>query len=234
MSNKIIPSIITALGLALGGFFIGNGFFKARSLDRYVTVKGLAEKEVDADMAIWPIVFNEPGNNLKTVNSTIQSEARLIQDFLTRAGFGSEEVSIGVSTVTDNQATGYYAGNNQPFRYLGQGRITVNSEQVDLVRQTMSRLNELIDLGVVIAQENYDARVQFLFTRLNDIKPEMIEEATLNARQAAQKFAEDSGSDINKIRRADQGLFTISNRDLNSPHKKKVRVVTTIEYLLED
>ena len=138
------------------------------------------------------------------------------------------------ASVTDLQAERYGYNNEDPFRYKAVSVVTVASDKIDLVRGLMNKQGDLLKKGVVIAGDDYQFQTVFSFNGLNDIKPEMVAEATQNARLTAQKFAEDSDSRIGKIRSASQGQFSISNRDQNTPHIKVVRVVTTIEYSLKD
>ncbi len=235
-SENLLPAILITIGLSLAGYFIGNGIFKTKALDRYVTVKGLAVKEVDANLAIWPISFSEASNDLNALQATLESNTTAIKQFLKERGFDDTEVSVGTQSITDFQASQYYGNAEQRrYRYLGKGKLTVRTAKVDELVKTLGNLSTLIGQGIILGDENYyESRVQYLYTNLNQIKPEMIEKATINARQAATKFAQDSGSKVGKIRQANQGLFSISERDYNSPHKKKIRVVTTIEYYLED
>jgi hypothetical protein len=136
--------------------------------------------------------------------------------------------------MVDRQAQAYANAPDIKFRYAATSTITVYSTKVDQVRNAMTQLVELGKQGLAIAGADYEARTQFLFTRLNDIKPDMIEAATRNAREVATRFAQDSDSQLGKIRRASQGQFSIDDRDSNTPHIKKVRVVSTVEYYLSD
>jgi hypothetical protein len=125
------------------------------------------------------------------------------------------------------------SGEEEPFRYSAQATVLVRSSDVETVRTAMERSLELQGRGVAVAR-NYESQSQFIYTALNEIKPEMIAEATRNAREAARQFAEDSGSEVGKIMRATQGLFTIEDVDSSMPHRKIVRVVTTVDFLLTD
>ena len=112
--------------------------------------------------------------------------------------------------------------------------VTVYTDKIDGVRAALSEISELGKAGIVIAGDSYDNRTQYFFTKLNEIKPDMVEEATRNAREVAEKFARDSDSSVGKIKRATQGQFSIADRDQNNPHIKKVRVVSTVVYYLAD
>ena len=230
---SLVLGLAIAAGLATAGYLIGNGWVSARELDRTVTVKGLSEREAAADIAIWPIAFNVANNDLEALVRTVEAQTQVITRFLTDAGFVDDEITVNPPAITDKQAQNYGNGNVQ-FRYLAQTTITVYTRNIEATRMARARLLELGKAGITIAQDNYEARTQYLFEGLNRIKPEMIEEATRNARLVAQKFAEDSGSTLGKIRKARQGQFSISDRDSNNPHIKKIRVVSTLEYYLTD
>ncbi len=235
MNQIAIPfaGLLLAAGLALGGFFIGNGFYQSRALERTVEVKGLAEREVPADTAIWPIQFTIAGNELEPLLSRLEEQGEQVRAFLTLQGFADDEISVGAPSITDRHAQGY-GDPNVRFRYAVSQVITVFTGKVDAVRGAGRELLELGKAGIVFSQDNYEYRTQYLFNGLNDIKPAMIEEATRNAREVAEKFAADSDSRLGKIRDARQGQFSISDRDSNNPHVKNVRVVSTLEYYLVD
>ena len=233
-TSVIILGVSIALGLFLGGLTISRALYKTRAADRFVTVKGLAEREVPADLAIWPITFKEVGNDLTSLQKNIDRNRDLITGFLVEQGFEKTGISHSPPRIIDVQAENYYGDRNQPYyRFKAQTTVTLRSGEVQKVKETMEKSGELVGKGIVMA-ENWENRTEFLFTSLNDIKPEMIREATINAREAAEKFAEDSGSKVGNIRKATQGLFSISDRDANSPDIKVVRVVTTMEYFLTD
>ena len=237
-SKRIVEAIILGAflcaGLVILGALISGSVVKIKSLDRTVTVKGLSEREVPANIAIWPIQFSEADNNLLNLYSVIQKKSEIIIEFLEKNGFTDDEISISAIAVIDRQAQGYGDMNKIKFRYSANSTISVYSKKVDMVRNTMKKLVELGKQRIAIAGQDYQTRTQFLFTNLNEIKPEMIEEATKNARNVAVKFAKDSNSKLGKIKKARQGQFSISDRDSNTPHIKKVRVVSTLEYYLSD
>lgn len=239
MNNKPVYSAIllggfVCIGLMALGYQISKGIIHIKSLDRTVTVKGLSEREVPADIAIWPITFQEAGNDLNDLFSSIQIKNALVVDYLKNLGFETEEISVSPPGILDKQAAGYSGSDTFKFRYSGDSTITVYSENVGNIREAMNRLVELGKQGIAFARQGYQTQTEFIFTKLNDIKPEMIEEATKNAREVAEKFARDSNSTLGKIKRASQGQFSIGNRDNNTPYIKKVRVVSTIEYYLSD
>jgi len=239
MENKQNGQIVAAgfligLGLVLLGFFLKNGIENFKEMDRVVAVKGLSEMEVKADRVIWPLMYKEIGDNLLELNTNITTKNEAIISFLKANGLKDEEITISAPEIIDMQAERYSSNNNVPYRYNATSVITVASTRVDLIRRLMQNQSELITKGIALTGDDYRFQKQFLFTGLNKIKPGMIEEATKNARASALKFAQDSESKLGKICSADQGQFSISDRDANTPYIKSVRVVTTINYYLED
>ncbi len=234
--SKSIASILAVgvfLGLTLLGMQLAHAIDSFKAWDRVVTVKGLSEKEYLADKVIWPIQFIEAGNDLIALNKTLQRNSQIIVDFLESAGLESNDITIGVPKITDKLAQSY-GGERTEFRYSAMQSITVYSERVEFVRSLMGSISALVSDGIVFSSPGYEGSTEFLFSRLNEIKPAMIEEATKNARAVAHKFANDSASQLGKIRSARQGQFSIVARDNHHPHIKKVRVVSTIEYTLVD
>jgi hypothetical protein len=231
LSSAILGGAV-ALGLAVGGYFIGHGLLKARSSERFVTVKGLAEREVKADLAIWPVVFAVTADDLVTLQSRADDSARKIRAFLQR-DFEGEPVSVSAPRVQDREAQGVMREQANLSRYVAEVTVTLRTGRVDAVKAALERSGELVKQGVAIVQ-NYEARTDYLFTQLDQIKPEMIAAATKDARHAAEQFASDSGSQVGAIRHAQQGYFTVEDRDPFSPEFKKIRVVTTVEFFLLD
>lgn len=230
---QIIKASIIAVGLVLLGLSIRSGIVKFKQLDRVVSVKGLAEREVKADKVTWPLVYKELGNDPSAMYTLLEKKNRQVVAFLKSGGISDSEISVNPPLISDRQADNY--GNEiMNFRYKATSVITVTSGNVDKVRQLMRRQTELMRQGIAIVGEEYgNNATTYDFTKLNSIKPEMVEEATKNARATAEKFAADSGSKIGGIRSASQGQFSIENRDSNTPYIKSVRVVSTIEYTLE-
>lgn len=225
--------LFIGIGLVILGLFIKNGIENFKEMDRVVAVKGLSEKEVKADRVIWPLMYKEIGDDLLDLNSKITEKNNAIIKFLDTNGIKAEEITVSAPEVIDMQAE-RYSNNQAQYRYNVTSVITVTSIKIDLIRKLMENQSELIKKGIALTSEDYKYQKQFLFTGLNKIKPEMIEEATKNARTSALKFAQDSESKLGKIRSADQGQFSINDRDANTPYIKSVRVVTTIYYYLED
>ncbi len=233
INSHVLSASIVALGLVIAGFCLRSGIVKFKQLDRVVSVKGLAEREVKADKVTWPLTYKELGNDPSLMYSTLEAKNAKVVAFLKSAGITDEEISINPPLISDRQADNY--GNEiMNYRYKATSVITVTSANVDKVRQLMRRTAELMKQGIAIVGGDYgDSTVSYEFTKLNSIKPAMVEEATKNARSTAEKFAADSDSKIGGIRTATQGQFSIDDRDANTPYIKRVRVVSTIEYTLE-
>lgn len=222
--------ICIMIGLMVLGNCVGNGIEAIANKDRYVTVKGLAEREVMANKVTWPLPYKCVGNNLNELYITVEKNKQAIVTFLKDNGITENEILFTAPTVTDREAQSY-TYNNLKYRYQVEAVITVISSQVEKVMALMNSQAELMKQGIAIGQD-YSYLTQFEFTSLNELKPEMIEEATRNARAVAQKFADDSQSKLGGIRQANQGQFSI-NSDRNTPQLKKIRVVTTIDYFLK-
>lgn len=221
-----------ALGIALAGALIASALFRARAAERTVTVKGFAEREIPADLVLWPVSFVVTAGDLVTLQQRYESAAAPITAFL-RADFADDEYALTAPRVTDRQAQSYGPENRGLDRYVAEGTVAVRTSKIDAARAAMQRSTELVKQGVALVR-NYEQQTEYVFTKLDSVKPEMIAEATRDARRAAEQFAQDSGSRVGGIRSAQQGLFTVDNRDPFSPEIKKVRVVTTVQYFLED
>lgn len=230
VQQNLIAGVCVAIGIASVGVSLKAGIDHFVDRDRVVTVKGLAERNVQADYVIWPVTFRVTGNDLSALYEKAQTQSEEIRNFLISQGIKAQDISQGTPSVQDLHAD-FYGNNLPPERYRMEMAVSVATTDVDTVLKAMVNQSELIQKGVLFTQ-NY--RTQFSFNGLNSIKPEMVEEATKNARSTAQKFAEDSDSELGKIRRASQGQFSIYDRDSNTPYIKCVRVVTTVEYYLKD
>lgn len=234
MKNLRIEALIIAAGIIVLGIFFRLAVADFIGKDRIVTVKGLAEMEVKADKVIWPLMFKEIGNSPTEMYSRIEEKNKEIVQFLTKNGIKPEEISINPPDVSDRKAN-LYNNEEASERYIASSTIIVTSSNVDGVRQLMARQSELMKRGIALVAGDYNsASLSYEFTRLNDIKPQMIEDATKKARTTAEKFAKDSESRLGKIKTASQGQFSIEDRDEHTSHIKKVRVVTTVEYYLKD
>lgn len=234
MKNYNKEAIILCIGLIIMGACIADGLTSAFQSDRIVTVKGLSEREVPADKVTWPLVYKELGNEPAEMYNRLATKNRQVIEFLKQKGISEGEISENAIQVSDRQADSYDQ-NNVLYRYKATSVITVTSNQVELIRKIMQSQSELMKMGIALVTEEYGTNtVKYEFTELNQIKPDMIEESTKNARATAEKFAKDSDSKLGKIRKASQGQFSIENRDGNTPYIKRIRVVSTIEYYIED
>lgn len=222
------------LGLAALGFLVQQMAVKFKEYERVVNVKGLAEQEVAADTVIWPIQFTVADNQVGSLFETLEQQSGLITAFLQQSGVEASAISRAAPNVIDKKAQQYGEGDRAEFRYIASQTLTVYSKDVAKIRGLISAIGQLGRQGIVFNQDPYQNRVEYSFTALNELKPQMIEEATKQAREVALKFAQDSQSQLGKIKTASQGQFSISDRDANTPHIKKVRVVTTVEYYLSD
>ena len=233
----LLAAVVIAIGVAVGGKFVGDGFRDGRAADRYVTVKGVAERDVTADLAVWPVRITETGDDLGAAQSRLEQAVDALVVFLIGEGLDREAIAPGRVEVTDLLAQSYRPDGIDKGRFILAQTVTVRTADVDAVDAASSRIGELLKMGIVLADTGGPA---YAFTRLNDIKPDMIAEATRAAREGAQRFAEDSASTVGAIRRANQGVFTIGPRTAvatGNPAgeiEKRVRVVSTIDFFLRD
>jgi hypothetical protein len=234
-----LSALIMAAGIIVAALVLAGGLVKSRSADRYVTVKGISERDVKAGLAIWPLRFVSTDDSLDIAQTGIAKAQATVLAFLDRHGIPQSMTEIQGLEVTDVLTNPYRSG-PATSRYIIAQTLVVRAENADLVLAASQKVSELVDAGVVLSAQNGPITPTYLFTKLNDLKPEMIGEATSSARRAAEQFALDSGSRILGIRRANQGVFEILPRDRaqgmseeNQIHKT-VRVVTTVEYQLAD
>ena len=232
--GKFYSGLFIMIGLIVLGMMMPRAVDRFRSFDRTVNVKGLCEREVKADKVIWPVVYRVMANDVQTVyDQTDRNNAEIIS-FLKSGGINESEITVSVPEISDKYAT-EYGSNDRAFRYIAKNVITVCTSDVGAVLALMARQSDLLKKGIVTGGSNqWENPVEFKYESLNEIKPEMIEDATRNAREVAQKFAKDSDSRLGKIKTATQGTFTIENRDSNTPYIKKVRVVTSVTYYLKN
>ena len=230
----LIAALILALGIVIGGFLLGDGLRRARMADRAVTVRGLAERDVTADLATWTINLSAQGNELGAVQAEIDRDTRTVAGFLREAGFPEDQVTDAGGGVSQ-----FYDSDRGENRVTINRRIQLRTTDVARARRAHQRQFDLIRRGVAIQE---GSGIQYVFTRLNDVKPQMIALATQDARRGAERFASDSGTGVGGIRSATQGYFSIGPRDGSSTEEgygagdspfQKVRVVTTIEFYLD-
>lgn len=230
-----LKTVIIAIAIIIAGYFVGNMHRLGKQYDRYVQVKGLSEREVNADLAVWPMTISLTGNDLVTLRKDIEEQNLQVLRFFKEQGFTDDELTRGTINVTDARANIYNNNAQQSqYRYLANSEITVRTSDISQLQKSLAESTELISDGVLLGSKNTWRPIEYIFTGLNDIKPEMVEEATKNAREVAEKFARDSQASVGEIRVARQGLFSISDRDQNTPQIKIVRVVNTIDFQLKD
>lgn len=243
-SDSAILSIGIVVAFGLCGYLIGHSIENFRNGDRTIQVKGFAEREVKADLAVWSISCRAASNDLVEGAKRIEQDQKKIIDFLVAKGIDKNEIISGEIRVNDRLANEYGGYDNINLRYVIVKVLQVRSMNVDRVQEVSRLTDELVRAGVVISQNDYSNNLQYYFTKLNDIKPEMLIEATQNAKEAAISFASESGVKLGKLKRASQGLFTIVDRDQslsggdayagnNADIMKKVRVVISVEYSIK-
>jgi uncharacterized protein len=237
-------ALLLAIGLIVGGWVLGSQIKATRLSDRFVTVKGLVERKVKSDLAVWPLTFKGAGDDLALLYAKTEADKKTVLQFLADQSIQTSEIELGVIRVVDTQAQEYGGGNRAPHRYIVEQQITVRTGRVDQVAAAAQKTILLLQKGIVLSG-NPGQGLTYKFTGLNSIKPDMITEATRNARAAADRFASDSGSKVGSIRQANQGVFSILPADqaadageggyggADSSIMKTVRVVTSVDYYLE-
>lgn len=227
--NRIKESMIIAVGIMVMGWCIKAGIDNFTNKDRKVTVKGLAEREVPADKVTWSIGTKETGNDLPTLYERINAQAEKIKAFLKQNGLDDSEITVNPPSVSDLEVR-EWGDNQKNFRYIVNTTITVSTGKVEEVNRAIFKQAELLKQGVALASSYPD----YQYASFQQMKPEMMAEAIKNAQATAEQFAEASESKLGKIQTAGQGQFEIDNRDANTPYIKKLRVVTTVTYSLDD
>ncbi|MCR5680116.1 MAG: SIMPL domain-containing protein [Prevotella sp.] len=227
--NRIKEATILAVGLVVLGWFVKCGINDFANKDRQVTVKGLAEREVDADQVTWSISTTEMGDDLPALYQRISQQAGKIKAFLVKNGLNENEITINPPSVNDLEAN-QWSENRKAYRYMASTTVTVYTKEVKKVNDVIYKQGELLEQGVAI-ESGYPS---YEFKSFQKLKPEMMQEAIKNAQKTAEQFAEASGADLCGIQTAGQGQFDIEDRDQNTPYIKKIRVVTTVTYSLKD
>lgn len=233
INSRFCQAVTLSAGIVILGLCVKGGIDDFVNKDRNVTVKGLAEKEVEADKVTWPIVTKELGNDLPELYTRINSTTAKVKAFLVHNGIKADEISVNAPVVIDLNAD-QYSSNQRAYRYNITSTLTVTSRNVKLVRSIIARQGELLKQGVAVVDGGYNSGVQYEYVSFQKMKPQMMQEAIRNAELTAQQFAKNSNSTLDKIMKADQGQFSIDDRDSNTPYIKKVRVVTTVTYSLKD
>ena len=226
--EKIIVAGIVAFGLLLLGLCLKGGIDNFTNKDRRVTVKGLAEREVDADKVVWTLTLEESADELNPMFTRLNQQVDVIKNFLKEKGIdGKGDVSVTTFSVNDNLSNVW--GDEKPrYHYTVRRSVVVSSNDTHFISDLRSQTDELIDRGIIVESDN----AEYEYKQFQKLKPEMMAEAIANAETTAKQFAENSHSKINKIVEAGQGEFSIDDADI--PYKKKIRVVSTITYSLKD
>lgn len=228
-TKNIIPAVILALGLAISGYFICYGLIQFKG-ERTVSVKGLAERDVKADQAFWNIRFVYSSDSLTELYNGTQAAQAKIKKFMTSKGFSADEIEVLPGSVTDNVSNAYSQPNVKAKRYVTDFGVTLTTKKIDKVKQASQETLELIEAGIVV-NSSY---VNYEYTKINEIKSQLLDEATANAKKAAESFAINSDDKLGKIKIASQGQISIidsvgSNVSVN----KTVRIVTSVTYILQ-
>jgi hypothetical protein len=228
-----ILGLCFVVGMAVAAIIAGRTIRDVKRMDEFVTVKGLSEREVPADLAIWPIAFTVSDNDLTQLQGQIQAARKSVYQFLAESGFEQTEISNAPPQILDAQrGSSGSDSEKRPFRYQANITVLLRSTKVPKVKTAMETCDRLVQQGIVLGGGDYMSKPQFLFTGLNQIKPDMIQEANRNARKAAERFAADANSPVGAIRHAVQGPFEVNDVDSSSPDRKIVRVVTTVDFYL--
>lgn len=228
MKNQLW-SVLIAVGIALSGYFLYLGIESFTTKDRVVTAKGLSERQVLADKAVWTISFGITGNSIEYLYERLEPKKQALVKFLKNNGISDEEIVFAPSTASDRSS--WYDWDKKKGtidQYELTGHMTVVSKDVEKVRQLQLRQLDLLHSGVIL-ENSY---ISYEYTGLNELKPEMVEEATRNARVVASKFADDANAKLGALKSARQGQFEVESDEV-MPHMRKVRVVTTMEYYLK-
>ena len=227
-----MDSLKIGISIVMAAVILAIGLANIITPERSVSVRGLAEREVDADLAVWNMSFSMGENSLESMQKSILEKTEVIKKYLIKHGLEESDFTVKPAAITDNSLNSYMDQTKITYKFVAQQTILVRSGKIEAVKSAYADSLELVSAGIAVSQD-YDSKVSYEFTKLNDIKPEMIAEATKNARTAAEQFAHDSNSKVGKIKKATQGLFTIEDAAVGLEDKKSVRVVNTVEYLLK-
>ena len=232
--SLVIAGSIAAVGLLLLGLCLKAGIDNFVNKDRLVTVKGLAEMQVDANKVTWSIVTRDTGNDIQALYASVGQKNKSIVAFLKQNGITDDEINVNPIEV-DDRAMNEYANERISYRYRARSTITVISTKVNVVRSIVAKQDELLTRGIVIEAGNEygSAPIRYEYTSFQDIKPKMMDQAIANAKTTAEQFAASTGSELGKMVTAEQGVFSIDDLDDNTPYKKSLRVVSTITYRID-
>ncbi|MDY4211345.1 MAG: SIMPL domain-containing protein [Treponema sp.] len=231
---KDLKTIILSVSVSViaSAVILSVGLSNIARADKTVSVRGLAEREVDADLAVWPLTFSLGSNDLSELQKDILAKTEIVKNYLAEYELSGDDFTVQSPSITDNSMNPYMDKNQVRYTYIAETVVLVRSSKVEQVKKAQGDSLKLMSDGIAVSKD-YKSKISFEFTKLNDIKPQMIAEATKNARTAAEQFARDSGSKVGKIKRASQGLFSIEDAAADLSERKTIRVVTTVEYLLK-
>lgn len=224
----ILSALLIAAGVATGGFFVGDGIAARSSGRRTISVKGLSEREVPASVATWTVVYSATGNDVSQINKKLAESTNAVIAFLKGAGFAETDLAVQPPVVRDTSMEERDKDSPPPpERYSAAQSVLLRTSKVDAIKPALASASNLMSSGVLLSGK---AQPNYIYNQLNDIKPGMIQEATKNARIAADQFSRDSQTTLGKLRNASQGWFQVENRDEATPERKTVRVVVDVEY----
>ena len=233
----VIPALLLGAGIAFAGLQVGQGIERFRMADRTITVKGLAERDVQSDFAVWTLSFRRAANEFSAVQQTLTSDRDRVLDFLRAQGFSDAEIDVRPLQVQDLLAR-EYGSENVALRFNGQGQVTVKSARIEAVAAASNKVDPLIAAGIQLGGDGGGDWPSYQLRGFNDIKPQLLEEATRSAREQASKFAADAGARLGPLKNANQGAIRIldddgSDMDSSRTMGKRLRVVSTFEFGLE-
>jgi hypothetical protein len=226
--SLIVSAGLVALGLAAAGYFVGHGISERGAGRRIISVKGLSEREVPASVATWTIGYSSTGNDLGEINRKLAESTKAVVTFLKEAGFPETDMAVQPPAVRDTSMDVREKDSPPPpERYRADQSVLLRTSKVDAIKPALASASNLMVSGVLLSGKS---EPNYIFNQVNEIKPGMIQEATKNARIAAEQFSRDSQTTLGKLRNATQGWFQIENRDAATPERKVVRVVVDVEY----
>jgi uncharacterized protein len=227
-ASSVVAALLVALGLAAAGYFVGQGISDRNSGRRIISVKGLSEREVPASVATWTIGYAANGNELSEINKKLAESTKAVAAFLKEAGFAEADLAVQPPSLQDTTMEVREKDvPPPPERYKAYQSVLLRTSKVDLIKPALASASNLMVSGVLLSGKSDP---NYIFNQVNEIKPGMIQEATKNARIAAEQFSRDSQTTLGKLRSATQGWFQIENRDAATPERKVVRVVVDVEY----
>jgi hypothetical protein len=226
--TSVIAAFFVAVGLAVAGYFIGQGISERNAGRRIISVKGLSEREVPASVATWTIGYSANGNELGEINKKLADSTKAVIAFLKEAGFADADMAVQPPSLQDTTMEAREKDvPAPPERYKAYQSVLLRTSKVDVIKPALASASNLMISGVLLSGKS---EPNYIFNQVNEIKPKMIEEATKNARIAAEQFSRDSQTTLGKLRSATQGWFQVENRDAATPERKVVRVVVDVEY----